>query len=113
MNGRGENRNAAALFDPAAYIEANPEAATSELDPFLHYVLIGRAAGAPRSPAEALCRDLGFNYEELVGATQLAPAQLAAVLRPDGFRRAFCFKAHPDAAPALTHPSCPSLITVP
>src|SRR5262249_9966281 len=54
-HGRFERRSPSAVFDPFAYIEANPEVAAAEgFEPFLHFVRTGRSAGAPLSRAEAL-----------------------------------------------------------
>jgi hypothetical protein len=52
--GRTERRKPSAVFDPVAYLEANPAAETTNLDPFVHYLSVGRATAAPLSRAEAI-----------------------------------------------------------
>jgi hypothetical protein len=71
--GRFEKRRPSAAFDPTAYIEANPELQSSGgIEPLLHYVLFGRAAGAPLSKAEAipprpvLTREITFGTKRLI-----------------------------------------------
>ncbi len=65
-------RRPSAWFDPAAYLEVNPELTAAGCEPFLHYVQIGRAARAPLSKAEiipprpALTREIASATKRLV-----------------------------------------------
>jgi hypothetical protein len=98
--GRFENHKASETFDPAAYLEANPEVANSGIEPFLHYALIGRAAGAPRSRAEVTCRKLGLDYEATTRAAGLSQGDLEAILLSGIFDQDYYLKTYPDIAQA-------------
>jgi radical SAM protein with 4Fe4S-binding SPASM domain len=77
--GRFEKRKASETFDPAAYLAANPEVANSGIEPFLHYVLIGLAAKAPRSRAEAICREIGVDLNRLERGSLTVPELLDGI----------------------------------
>ena len=102
-SGRFEKRKASATFDPAAYLEANPEVANSGIEPFLHDVLIGRAAGAPRSRVEVTCRNLDWTTRRQPVRRDYRRATLRrfAVGR---IRSRFYLKTYPDIAQAGVNP---------
>ncbi|ORE96239.1 hypothetical protein ATO13_05235 [Stappia sp. 22II-S9-Z10] len=52
-HGWSEGRNPAPWFSPTGYLQENPDVAKAGLEPFSHYLAVGRAEGrrAPRRPA--------------------------------------------------------------
>ena len=67
-------------------------------------MLIGRAAGAPRSQAELICRKLGLDYEATSRAAGLSQGDLEAILLSGAFDQDFYLKTYPDIAQAGVNP---------
>ena len=62
--GRREGRKPSRVFNPSAYLKANPDLG-SMIDPFLHYVRRGQITGRPRSPVESFGRRIGLDPKEI------------------------------------------------
>jgi hypothetical protein len=71
---------------------------------FLHYAVIGRAAKAPRSPAEVICRELGLDYDTAARAAGLSQGELDAVVVSGVFDQDFYLQAYPDITQAGVNP---------
>lgn len=89
-----EGRRPADWFDPCAYLEANPDVAICEMNPFLHWVVSGRDEDRPLKPRAATDGPVPFEG--------LTPDEIA-VLRSH-FDAAWYTREYPDVSGHFADP---------